>query len=48
LFKLSTLLYLVATILFGIAAASLGRDFPLADLGLAFTAGGLTVGSLGN
>jgi hypothetical protein len=45
--KASTILYLVATILFAVAAAALGDKFPVVDLGLAFTAAGLTVGSVG-
>lgn len=45
--KLSTVLYLIGTIVFGLAAASLGKEFPLVDVGLAFTGAGLTVGSAG-
>lgn len=45
--KISTILYLIALILFVIAAFAIGKEFPLVDAGLAFTAGGLTVGSVG-
>ena len=46
LFKISTVLYIVAAILFGIAALSLGDKFPIIDIGLVFVASGLAVGSI--
>ena len=42
--KISTILYIVAAILFGITAASMGE---LGAVGLTFTASGLAVGSVG-
>jgi hypothetical protein len=45
--KISTVLYVIAAVLFGLAAAAFGKDFPIVDAGLAFTASGLAVGSVG-
>lgn len=46
--KLSTILYLVGTILLGITVLSVGSDFPLTALGWTFLGAGLTAGSVGN
>lgn len=46
--KVSTILYVLAAVLFGVAALPVGADTLVVDLGLTSTAAGLALGSVGN